>query len=49
MEKSEQKGKIEFSSWVDNINRKKINLEKLRNEQTEQDLALFKEYVEEQI
>ncbi|MEI6885001.1 MAG: hypothetical protein WCO02_10980 [Bacteroidota bacterium] len=46
---SEQNRVKEFTTWVDNISRKKINLEKLRNEQSEQDLALFKEYVEEQI
>lgn len=46
---SEQSRVKEYSSWVDNISRKKTNLEKLRNELTEQDLALFKEFIEEQI
>ena len=46
---SEQNRIKEFSSWVESLSLKKTKLEKLKNELTEQDLALFKEYVEEQI
>ena len=46
---SEQNRVKEFTSLVDSISLKKTNLEKLKTELTEQDLALFKEYIEEQI
>ena len=46
---SEQNRVKEFTSRVDSISLKKTNLEKLKTELTEQDLALFKEYIEEQI
>ena len=46
---SEQNRVKEFTSLVDSISLKKTNLEKLKTELTEQDLALFKEYIDDQI
>lgn len=46
---SEQNRVKEFSCLVESLNLKKTNLEKLKSEMNGQDLALFIEYVEEQI
>lgn len=45
----EQKNIQDFSDWVNKISRNKTYLNKLKEEAGEQDFALFREYIDEQI